>query len=258
VIYSATVRRVRNRPEKRLFGEHQEAIVRGAGELNSPEPERLFGFPEDWFYFRKTGKDSGYGGVRCFPSPDPNKLSETILKDRKLFERLLLSMRDLAHARSALTFIREDVDFDKEYPLAELRRFQCYETTVIVSYSRPFSQSTTQIPRLSYERLGIKLSPFTRALHENLIQKRNKIFAHSDADAVEYVPPQVMRFERPHDEPFTILYPPRFREGTLLSRNELEQVSVLVVCLSGAIYEMLHVMHTNFVDEFPPIDDEDS
>jgi hypothetical protein len=224
--------------------------------LGSPKPELPYGFPDDWYYFNKTGEDSGSGGIRCFSPPDPSKLPEATLKDRNLFERLLLSLRDLSHAGSAITFIREDVDFDKEYPLADLRRFQCYETSVVVSYCRPFSQSTGRIPRLSYEKLGIELSPFTRALHDNLMNKRNKIFAHSDADAVDYAGLVVLRFKNREDDPFTILHPPRFREGTLLGRNEFEQVGVLVSCLHSAVYEMLHAMHVNFVNDFTLIDSE--
>lgn len=160
--------------------------------MSSTEQEHPYGFPKDWFFFEKTGEDSGWGGVRCFPPPDPTKLPEATLKDRNLFERLLLSLRDLSHARSAITFICEDIDFDEKYSLAELRRFQCYETTLVVSYCRPFSESAAQIPRLSYRKLGIKLSPFTRAIHDGLISKRNKIFAHSDGEEVKYSQPVVM------------------------------------------------------------------
>jgi hypothetical protein len=128
-------------------------------ERAQPHP---YGFPGDWFYWVETAKDSGYGGIRCFPPPDPFRLPPERLKDHELFQRLLLSLRDFAHARSAITFLREDVDFEQKYVLADLRRFQCYETTLVVSYCRPFSESVSAFPRLSYRALGIKLSPFVR------------------------------------------------------------------------------------------------
>ena len=90
-------------------------------------------------------------------------------------------MRDLQHARSALTFIQEDVEWETKYSLAELRRFQCYEASLVVSYARPFWKGTSHIKALSFGALGIKLPPFTRAIHEDLLSKRNKVFAHSSS-----------------------------------------------------------------------------
>jgi len=225
--------------------------------LSSTEPENPYGFPEDWFYFKKTGEDSGWGGVGCFPPPDPLKLPEATLKDRNLFKRLLLSLRDLNHARSAITFIQEDIDIEEKDSLPELpelRRSQCYETTLVVSYCRPFSQSGAQVPRLSYGKLGIKLSPFTKAIHEGLISKRNKIFAHSDAEEVTYSQPVVMHANDCRGQPFTFLVPPQFREAPLLSKVEIEQVSVLVSCLTGAVVVMIQAMHGNFAEHYPSMD----
>ena len=88
---------------------------------------------------------------------------------------------------------------------------------------------------LSYRALGIKLSPFVRALHDDLMDKRNKLFAHSDVGRVEYAPPVAMHGgDKKGRPPFTILVPPRFREGTLLDEAGFEQVSVLVECTSNA------------------------
>ena len=41
-----------------------------------------------------------------------------------------------------------------------------------------------------------------------------------------------------------------------MDRDEFEQVGVLVDCLHSAVYDMLHAMHSNFANEFSPIDDE--
>tara|TARA_R110002020_G_scaffold134518_32_gene300240 strand:- start:1212 stop:1754 length:543 start_codon:yes stop_codon:yes gene_type:complete len=176
------------------------------------------------------------------------------LKDFALFQRLLLSLRDFAHAHSAITFIREEIDFEKKYSLAELRRFQCFETMLVVSYCRPFSESVGEIPRLSYQALGIKLSPFVKALHDSLTVKRNKLFAHSDAGSVEYALPIVMHAKDSKGGPISVLFPPRFREGTLMDEAEFEQVSVLVECATGAVMHMLQAMHGNFADRYPSTD----
>lgn len=221
------------------------------GDLDEPAPPNPYGFPDDWFYHVPTGENAGYGGIRAFPLPDPSKLPTDRLKDYALFQRLLLSLRDFAHARSAITFVREDVDFKATYNLAELRRFQCYETSLIVSYCRPFSESSGGIPRLSYKTLGVKLSPFVRALHENLIDKRNRIFAHSDVTHVEYSMPMVMHSNDQRGQRFTVLFPPRFREGTLLTEAEFEQVSVLVSDVSNAVMHTLQAMHGYFADRLP-------
>ena len=215
------------------------------------DPKHPYGFPDDWFYYVKTGEVSGYGGVRCFAPPTPSKLPEDRLQNHALFQRLLLSLRDFSHALSALTFIREDVDFEAKYNLADLRRFQCYETTLVVSYCRPFSESVGGIPRLSYKTLGIKLSPFVQNLHDELGGMRNKLVAHSDIEKVEYAMPVVVNSKDTTGKPFTILHPPRFREGTLLDEAKFEQANVLVRCANHAVMEMLHAMHVHFKDEYP-------
>lgn len=137
---------------------------------------------------------------------------------------------------------------------SELRRFQCYETTLVVSYCRPFSESVGDFPRLSHRALGIKLSPFVRALHDDIVDKRNKLFAHSDVGSVEYVLPALINGGDAEGSPFTTLVSPRFREGTLLQEAEFEQVSVSIECTSNAVMRMLQAMHVHFADRYPSTD----
>ena len=144
--------------------------------------------------------------------------------------------------------MEEDIEWENEHPLGELRRFQAYETSLIVSYARPFSQSKGHIPRLSYAKLGIKLSAFTREIHKDLIAKRNKVFAHSDASAVEYLPPFVMRGQRDDGAIYSTLGPPKFREGTFFGQADIARIRVLVDCLHSAVFFMANAMHPNFID----------
>lgn len=216
--------------------------------IESSEEEAIF--PEDW-YKRSGNPDMGMTvGIRCFDRPDYSKRPKDSLSDHFLFERLLLSLRDFAHAGSAATFILQDVNYAKTYDLAELRRFQAYETSLIVSYSRPFSETSAGLPRLSYKSLGIKLSSYTRAIHDDLIDKRNTVFAHSDVSAIEYSKPVITEFERPDGSRFTTLFPPKFREGLMFSESQIRRIENLISCNSDATFHLLHAMHPNFEDRY--------
>ncbi|NTG30120.1 hypothetical protein G6K88_31275 [Agrobacterium rhizogenes] len=216
-----------------------------------PANSHPFGFPEEWYYRAEHGKDSATISYQAFPAPDPTKLPDRILRDHAFFRRLILSLRDIAHSSSAATFIHQDVDFEEKYGRADLRRFMCYETTLIVSYARPFSQSYSELPALTYGKMGIKLPAFTKRLHEDLLHKRNQIFAHADPAAIPHSKLGIMKFRNTNDQPFSILTPPRFQEGTLLDKDEYEQVSLLISCLSSAIYAVANAMHPYVSDKYP-------
>lgn len=216
-----------------------------------------FGFPDEWFFYTPHSNSSGSGGVRAFIPPDTSKLPEEQLKDAALFKRLILSLRDLAHAMSAIAFIEEETDGDRRYDLGDRRKLMCFETALIVSYCRPFSKSPDGVPVLSYGALGIKLSAFTRALHEELLSKRNTIFAHSDPDKVEFAKPIVTKWVRPDGSRFTSLFPPRFDEGIMLDLPRLRQTAVLASSLHNAVYARLQAMHVHFLDVLPSMDMDD-
>ena len=63
-----------------------------------------------------------------------------------------------------------------------MRRFRCYETTMIVAYARPFLDSRGKIPQLSFKMAGAKLTDEQKGLHRRLLTVRNKVIAHSDTD----------------------------------------------------------------------------
>ena len=94
------------------------------------------------------------------PPRDPEKVKQHAERRRR---RLLYSLNDLQQALSACSFLYE-CDEQGTYSKSELRRFRCYETTLVVAYGRPFSQPLAGgIPPLSTKMIGLKLSPERRA-----------------------------------------------------------------------------------------------
>src|ERR1700738_5146630 len=111
-------------------------------------------------------------------SPDQDQIKLNAERRRR---RLLYSMNDLQQALSACEFMYE-CDETQTYSKIELRRFRCYETTLVVAYTRPFSQSRGEPAPLTMKMVDLKLSKERQALHGSLMEMRNKIMAHSDSE----------------------------------------------------------------------------
>lgn len=113
--------------------------------------------------------------------------------------RLMLSSIDFRHALSAATFLLEECDWDARYRNEELRRFKCYETTLVVTYSRPFSRSRGRSAPFRWALLGkaFELLPEEKVLHDKMIELRNKLHAHSDDDFTS-IEPQIWRTKLPN------------------------------------------------------------
>ena len=99
--------------------------------------------------------------------------------------RAIYASWHLQQALSALTFLLEECDFEETYKRIELRRFRCFETTLIISMARPFENSRTG-SQLSMRALGIKLSPEYRVLLDRVMHIRRKIIAHSDEEEMHF------------------------------------------------------------------------
>lgn len=99
--------------------------------------------------------------------------------------RLMMSALDFRHALSAATFLMEDVDWKIGRGTQEdRRRFKCYETSMVVSYARPFSTARGMAAPFSWKQLGreFTMAAEEQILHEMLIDARNRTYAHSDGD----------------------------------------------------------------------------
>ncbi len=98
---------------------------------------------------------------------------------------MISALGDFQLALSAADFTQE-ADENERYSHVELRRFRCYEHTAIVSYSRPFSDGKSKVPRLSMKQIRAELTEDQKKLHNRVIKLRNKLVAHSDAEMMNF------------------------------------------------------------------------
>lgn len=111
-----------------------------------------------------------------------NVESSAVNDERELLKRLVIAHADLQQALSAITFLGDEVDENAKYSKIELRRLKCFETTFIVSYGRAFTRSNGRYDQVPLKRIGIKLSPTERELHQLIIKLRQTAYAHSDEE----------------------------------------------------------------------------
>lgn len=102
--------------------------------------------------------------------------------------RLIMSAIDFRHALSAATFLIQEVDWGTGRSTQEdRRRFKCYETSMVVSYARPFSTARGKAAPFSWKQLGpeFAMSAEEKQIHDLLINARDRTYAHSDDDHSE-------------------------------------------------------------------------
>jgi hypothetical protein len=151
--------------------------------------------------------------------------------------RLIYSMSDFALANSAMIFL-SDLESEKKYSKPELRRFRCYETTAIIAYVRPFSESRGKIPKLTLNLIGAALDHEKILLHNKLLRLRNKVFAHSDSDMMRFLSkPHKLEFENGFN--FTILETVYDEGLTLSGLNDRIDLGELISAVSHAVVRRL-------------------
>ena len=143
-------------------------------------------------------------------------------------KRLLISVRDFQEALSAATFLLEEVDQSAKYSLAEIRRFRCYETAMVIAYARPFSMAKGEVGPLKPKDTGLSMTAAEKSLHRKLITHRNTVYGHSDAEFVE-MRVMVLHLPLDHNPAGFDWVMPRFEERMRFSLTEI-----------GAIHDMLH------------------
>ncbi len=168
-------------------------------------------------------------------STDQDKV--TLYAERRR-RRLLYSLNDLQQALSACGFLYE-CDEANAYSKIELRRFRCYETTLVVAYTRPFTQSRGAMTPLTMKMIGLKLTAERQALHERLLEMRNTIMAHSDSEMMRMT---TEAFDVPlrDGEPPMHFIQTVFDEGVTLLGALLIETNELLNEVYHAVYHTLH------------------
>lgn len=149
-------------------------------------------------------------------------------------QRAIYSNWDFQQALSALTFLMEDCDFDAKYSAVDLRRFRCYETSIIVSFSRPFEKSRGS-STLSLKALGVKLEQSEQALYERVLNLRRKVVAHSDEEYMHYLGTTLL----PIDDSSLRLPHIKYSESLHLAAADLRAIERLLHRLIASISDVI-------------------
>jgi hypothetical protein len=163
--------------------------------------------------------------------PDVSGLSDVQLR------RLAYSLWDFQQSLSALTFLMEECDFDAKYSVVELRRFRCFESTVIISFARPFEGSRGQTT-VGLRAIGIQPTEEEKEIQERLMKLRRKVIAHSDDDEMHF---NVQMIQPMEDSEIRLpLF--KFQESLYLKSAELRPLEAflhrLIRTITGAHFRL--------------------
>jgi hypothetical protein len=144
--------------------------------------------------------------------------------------RIFYSSWDFQQALSAMTFVLEECDFDAKYSRVQLRKFRCFETTAIVSFSRPFKVGRGR-KALDLTAIGFEFSEDEERLKSKVLWLRDKIVSHSDEEEMEYRSSSFEAF----DDSGIRMPVVTFRESLYLERAEYRAFESLLRRLLYAI-----------------------
>lgn len=162
------------------------------------------------------------------------------LTDRQLI-RAIYSFGDIQQALSALTFLLEDCDFTRKYSYVELRRFRCYESTLIISMARPFENSRNGTT-LSLRSLGIQLERAETQILEKVLHLRRKIIAHSDEEEMHFRSSIFLVLDGDLNLPHL-----QFNEGLHFGESDLRKLE----CLLRRLQQDMYVFFFKLAQEEP-------
>lgn len=102
-------------------------------------------------------------------------------RDKKKYHKLYVSAADISYARRCASHLKKKNFFRPPWSRGTLYFQQsAFVTSLIVSYARPFTngRSGENFPSklISYDLIQMKL-------HDELLKRRHKVYAHSDPDA---------------------------------------------------------------------------
>jgi hypothetical protein len=153
-------------------------------------------------------------------------------RSNSISHRIIYSGWDFQQALSALTFLMEECEYDKKYNVVDLRRFRCFETTLIVSFARPFKTGRGRKP-LDLSSIGYELTAEESDLKDKLIRLRDKVVSHSDEEEMEYRTYSINPFDD-HDVKLPIA---RFQEALYLEEAEIYKIENLLKRINRALAE---------------------
>lgn len=159
----------------------------------------------------------------------PGSSTQFDLTDAQL-RRVIYSNWDFQQALSALTFLMQECDFDAKYTNVQLRKFRCYETSVVIAFARPFEISRGKTS-IGLKALGIRLENAELALKQRMLDLRRQVVAHSDEDSMHFRGSVMQPFE---DSELTM--PTfKFNETLHLNVSELRPLEALLRKLMSAV-----------------------
>lgn len=151
-------------------------------------------------------------------------------QNQPITNRIVYSSWDFQQALSALTFLLEECDFDEGCSRLQLRKFRCFETAAIVSFSRPFKVGRGR-KALDLDAIGFEFTDDEERLKERILRLRDKIVSHSDEEEMEYRTYSFRIFDDSNLRMPTAI----FRESLYLNKDEYSALESLLHRLLRAI-----------------------
>ena len=165
-------------------------------------------------------------------------LSDEQFQRLRLFNRILISYNDFKQAHEIASLLLEG-DFYRNYPRENCHLVTALNMAAIVAYSRPFLDGKGE---LAHNRLPGKilkqLNSKEMEIHRTVLNDRNTMMAHSDADANISIPLVIETDDRKivipkNASPYNTLLLPesmqllrdmalKFREHCFVLRQEVE------------------------------------
>jgi hypothetical protein len=167
-----------------------------------------------------------------------SELSPREKAERGRFIRMMYSRYDLQLALSAITFLSE-CEWERPISTVDLRRYKCFETTAIVAYTRPFVESRGGHYPLNFKMINFLPSAPQLAFHDEIINLRNKVIAHSDFDMMRMVS-EHYTIPMPHQGKDFVFFQSVFDEGITLNGKKCDAVENLIRYVFDALVRHLY------------------
>ena len=150
-------------------------------------------------------------------------------------DRVIYSLWDFQQALSALTFLLEECDYEEITNTVTLRKYKCYENTLIMALSRPFVKTRGE-NTIGLRAIGVTLTTQERGLIDKAEDFRHKIIAHSTEEEMHF---KSTTFDIDIDN-FEFTFPHiQFDEGLCFTKTEVHELEALLRRLKNDVYRYL-------------------